>query len=180
MSSEGGVPLGGGVKRVDVVELRKKIAAGLGQEKVRKYWDILMRFTQFKLSKDELDTHARQVLPSCRRSTILPCAPATAVPPPSQNRDTESATGWQVLGADYLPLHNELIHGIFQNAMASTINPPAVETPAVPLDLGEPLGEGRPSKKPKKKVGPGGQVLNPTFIFFMLNTAVASVRPFSQ
>ncbi|KAJ1481351.1 transcriptional regulator of RNA polII, SAGA, subunit-domain-containing protein, partial [Baffinella frigidus] len=121
MSSEGSLPLGGGVKRVDVVALRKKIAVGLGQEKVRKYWDILIRFTQFKLSKEELDTHARQVL-----------------------------------GADYIPLHNELIHGIFQNALVSTINPPTVETPAVPLDMGEPLAE-RPAKKPKKKVGPGGQ-----------------------
>jgi hypothetical protein len=71
MSSAGGVSLGNGLKRVDVVALRKKIATSLGQEKIRRYWDLLIRFTQFKLSKQELDTNARLVPAPCCLPPII-------------------------------------------------------------------------------------------------------------
>jgi hypothetical protein len=83
MSEAGGVVVGGmQLKRVDLVGIRRRIGAALGQEKLRKYWDILKRYTQFKLSKFELDANAIGVL-----------------------------------GAENVPLHNELIRGIFQNAL---------------------------------------------------------------
>ena len=64
------------VTRVDLGTLRKAILVALGPEKFHKYWDTLKAFTQFQLSKDELDTNAKAVL-----------------------------------GADNIPLHNELIKG---------------------------------------------------------------------
>eukprot|EP00961_Rhodomonas_salina_P129447 1743609-Rhodomonas_salina.3 len=142
--SESGVVVGGmQLKRVDLLGIRRRIGSALGQDKLRKYWDILRRYTQFKLSKFELDVHAVGVL-----------------------------------GAEHVPLHNELIRGIFQNALlgeiscfsshsdkgyadnlgarAGTINPSAIEAPpTLGLDELDP----RPAKKPKKKVGPTGNVI---------------------
>lgn len=120
--SESGVVVGGmQLKRVDLLGIRRRIGSALGQDKLRKYWDILRRYTQFKLSKFELDVHAVGVL-----------------------------------GAEHVPLHNELIRGIFQNALLGTINPSAIEAPpTLGLDELDP----RPAKKPKKKVGPTGNVI---------------------
>lgn len=58
------------LKRVDLLGIRRRIGAALGQEKLRKYWEILKRYTQFLISKFELDVHAAagQLLacPRCR------------------------------------------------------------------------------------------------------------------
>eukprot|EP00282_Hemiselmis_andersenii_P008997 CAMPEP_0114139322 /NCGR_PEP_ID=MMETSP0043_2-20121206/16792_1 /TAXON_ID=464988 /ORGANISM="Hemiselmis andersenii, Strain CCMP644" /LENGTH=208 /DNA_ID=CAMNT_0001233347 /DNA_START=83 /DNA_END=705 /DNA_ORIENTATION=+ len=108
------------MQRVDLGALRKRILVALGPEKARKYWDTLRRFTRFKLSKEELDATAREVL-----------------------------------GADNIPLHNDFIRGVFQNALLGTVSPPASE-----VVLDDPLEPGgRPNKKPKKKVTPQGQVV---------------------
>lgn len=50
----------------------------------------------------------------------------------------------EVLDAENIPLHNELIRGIFQNAVLGTISPPAHE-----VLLEDPLDGDRPSKKAK-------------------------------
>eukprot|EP00283_Hemiselmis_rufescens_P010728 CAMPEP_0173435816 /NCGR_PEP_ID=MMETSP1357-20121228/15604_1 /TAXON_ID=77926 /ORGANISM="Hemiselmis rufescens, Strain PCC563" /LENGTH=233 /DNA_ID=CAMNT_0014400843 /DNA_START=178 /DNA_END=875 /DNA_ORIENTATION=+ len=111
---------GSQMQRVDLGAMRKRILTALGPEKARRYWDTLKRFTRFKLSKEELD-----------------------------------ATAKEVLGADNIPLHNDFIRGVFQNALLGTLSPPATE-----VVLDDPLEPGgRPSKKPKKKVTPQGQVV---------------------
>ena len=53
-----------------------------------------------------------------------------------------------VLGNDNVALHNQLIRGIFQNAIINTVHPPAVETPVAPDPFEPPY---RPDKKKKKK-----------------------------
>lgn len=53
-----------------------------------------------------------------------------------------------VLGNDNVALHNQLIRGIFQNAIINTVHPPAVETPVAPDPFEPPA---RPDKKKKKK-----------------------------
>ncbi|EKX32941.1 hypothetical protein GUITHDRAFT_166583 [Guillardia theta CCMP2712] len=50
------------MRRLDLGAIRKKIHIALGPEKMRSYWDIVRRFTQFRLSKEELDVSAREVL----------------------------------------------------------------------------------------------------------------------
>jgi hypothetical protein len=95
--------------RLDLGELRNRIVMALGMDKARRYWDVLKRYIRFKLSKDELDANAREILE-----------------------------------AENIPLHNELIRGIFQNALVGTINPPPQE---IPLD--DPLDPGRALKKQK-------------------------------
>jgi hypothetical protein len=95
--------------RVDLGELRNRIVMALGMDKARRYWDVLKRYIRFKLSKDEMDAGAREILE-----------------------------------AENITLHNELIRGIFQNALVGTINPPPQE---VPLD--DPLDPGRALKKQK-------------------------------
>mmetsp|Transcript_559 Transcript_559/g.1260 ORF Transcript_559/g.1260 Transcript_559/m.1260 type:complete len:273 (+) Transcript_559:171-989(+) len=108
------------LKRVDLLGIRRRIGAALGQEKLRKYWEILKRYTQFLISKFELDVHAAAVL-----------------------------------GAENVPLHNELIRGIFQNALVGTIDPSADAPPTLGLDELDP----RPAKKPKRRVGPSGNII---------------------
>ena len=54
----------------------------------------------------------------------------------------------QVLGNDNIALHNQLIRGIFQNAIINTVHPPAVETLVAPDPFDPPA---RPDKKKKKK-----------------------------
>ena len=39
-----------------------------------------------------------------------------------------------VLGNDNIALHNQLIRGIFQNAIINTVHPPAVETALAPVE----------------------------------------------
>jgi hypothetical protein len=56
-----------------------------------------------------------------------------------------------VLGNDNVVLHNQLIRGIFQNAIINTVHPPAVETPVEPDPFDPPA---RPDKKKKKKAQP--------------------------
>jgi hypothetical protein len=56
-----------------------------------------------------------------------------------------------VLGNDNVALHNQLIRGIFQNAIINTVHPPAVETPVAPDPFEPPA---RPDKKKKKKPQP--------------------------
>jgi hypothetical protein len=53
-----------------------------------------------------------------------------------------------VLGSDNVALHNQLIRGIYQNAIINTVHPPAVETQVAPDPFEPPT---RPEKKKKKK-----------------------------
>jgi hypothetical protein len=104
------------MRRMDLVALRKRIQNALGQEKWQRYWEVLQKFTRFRLSKEELDNDARTVL-----------------------------------GNDNVALHNQLIRGIFQNAIINSVHPPAVETPVAPDPFDPPV---RPDKKKKKKAQP--------------------------
>ena len=62
--------------------------------------------------------------------------------------DAVHGRGAQVLGNDNIALHNQLIRGIFQNAIINTVHPPAVETPVAPDPFDPPA---RADKKKKKK-----------------------------
>lgn len=64
-----------------------------------------------------------------------------------------------VLGNDNVALHNQLIRGIFQNAIINTVHPPAVETPVAPDPFDPPV---RADKKKKKKAQPPGPNVGPT------------------
>ena len=64
-----------------------------------------------------------------------------------------------MLGNDNVALHNQLIRGIFQNAIINTVHPPAVETPVAPDPFDPPV---RADKKKKKKAQPPGPNVGPT------------------
>lgn len=59
-----------------------------------------------------------------------------------------------VLGPDNIPLHNEFVRGIFQNALLGTINPPAHE-----IQIPDPIELGGDTKKPKRKVTSQGTIV---------------------